>query len=140
MFKLETQRHAGLYRLLTQTHGESTRTVTEIARAAEQKGMGIIDAPVSGGGERTGALALEGSLTIMVGAHDWAWDIAKPMLTVMGRHVVRVGAPGAGQIVKLGNNIMALCNQVVHMEAIRFVETFGVTREALDAVAAISSG
>ncbi len=35
---------------------------------------------------------------------------------------------------------MALCNQVVHMEAIRFVESFGISREALDSVASVSSG
>ena len=115
-------------------------TVMEIAQAAQAKGMGLIDAPVSGGGERTGPASLEGSLTIMVGADDWAWDKARPMLEIVGKPVVRVGKPGAGQIVKLGNNIMALCNQVVHMEAIRFVEAFGVTREALDQVAMLSSG
>ncbi len=115
-------------------------TVREIAQAAQAKGIGIIDAPVSGGGDRSKQSDLEGSLTIMVGADDWAWDKARPMLEVMGKHIVRVGAPGAAQIVKLGNNIMALCNQVVHMEAIRFVEAFGVSREALDQVAMCSSG
>jgi len=115
-------------------------TIRDIVAAAAARGIGIVDAPVSGGGERTQPGALEGTLTVMVGADDWAWEKAERMLRTVGRHVVRVGAPGAGQIVKLGNNIMALGNQVLHMEAIRFVEAFGVTREALDAVASVSSG
>lgn len=115
-------------------------TVREIAEAAQHKGIGIVDAPVSGGGDRSEAGALEGQLTVIVGTDDWAFARAEAMLRTVGRHVIRVGAPGAGQIVKLGNNIMALCNQVVHMEAIRFVEAFGIRREALDAVASVSSG
>jgi 3-hydroxyisobutyrate dehydrogenase-like beta-hydroxyacid dehydrogenase len=115
-------------------------TIRDIVAAAAAKGIGIVDAPVSGGGERTQAGALEGTLTVMVGAEDWAWERAQGMLRAVGRHVIRVGGPGAGQIVKLGNNIMALGNQVLHMEAIRFVEAFGVRREALDEVALVSSG
>lgn len=116
------------------------KTVEEIAEAARAKGIGIIDAPVSGGGARQVSADLEGTLTLMVGAEDWAWERAEAFLRVVGAHVVRVGKPGAGQIVKLGNNIMALCNQVIHMEAIRFVQSFGVTQEALDEVAMLSSG
>jgi 3-hydroxyisobutyrate dehydrogenase len=115
-------------------------TVREIAAAAQEKGIGIVDAPVSGGGDRTQPGALEGTLTVIVGAQDWAWEKAQPLLRIVGRHVVRVGKPGDAQIVKLGNNIMALGNQVLHMEAIRFVEAFGVSRQALDKVAMVSSG
>jgi 3-hydroxyisobutyrate dehydrogenase len=115
-------------------------TVRRIAEAAAAKGMGLIDAPVSGGGERLREGALEGTLTLMVGCEDWAFTEAEPVLRVMGSEVIRVGGPGAGQVVKLGNNIMALCNQVLHMEAIRFVEAFGVNREALARVAGVSSG
>lgn len=116
------------------------QTVREIAAAAAARGIGIVDAPVSGGGDRTQAGALEGSLTVIVGAEDWAWEKAQGLLHTVGRHVIRVGKPGDAQIVKLGNNIMALGNQVLHMEAIRFVEAFGIARESLDAVAMVSSG
>ncbi|MBV7485548.1 NAD(P)-dependent oxidoreductase [Bordetella sp. BOR01] len=116
------------------------QTVLAIAAAAKEKGIGIVDAPVSGGGARSRESALEGTLTLMVGAEDWAWEKARPILEIVGANVIRVGAPGAGQVVKLGNNIMALCNQVLHMEAIRFVQAYGVTREALDTVARVSSG
>ena len=111
-------------------------TVQEIAAAAAKKGIGIVDAAVSGASTRS----RDGTLTLMIGAEDWAWEKARPMLEMVGKELIRVGKPGAGQVVKLGNNIMALCNQVVHMEAIRFVKSFGVTQEALDKVASVSTG
>ena len=49
-------------------------TVQEIAAAAEKKGIGIIDAPVSGGSVRS----KEGTLSLMIGAEDWAWEKARP--------------------------------------------------------------
>ena len=111
-------------------------TVQEIAAAAQAKGIGIVDAPVSGGSGGS----KEGTLTLMIGAEDWSWEKAKPVLEIVGKELVRVGEPGTGQVVKLGNNIMALCNTVVHMEAIRFVKAFGVTQDALDRVASTSTG
>jgi 3-hydroxyisobutyrate dehydrogenase-like beta-hydroxyacid dehydrogenase len=76
----------------------------------------------------------------MIGGEDWAIERIWPFFKLMGKELIRVGAAGAGQVVKLGNNIMALCNQVVHMEAIRFVKAHGVTQEALDRVASVSTG
>jgi len=115
-------------------------TVMQIAEEAKAKDIAIIDAPVSGGGHREGSSSLEGTLTLMVGAEDWAYEAARPILECVGKHVFLVGQPGTGQIVKLGNNILSLCNQIVHMEAIRFVEAFGVSRETLDAVARTCTG
>ena len=111
-------------------------TVLKIAAAAQEKGIGVVDAPVSGASTR----AEDGTLTLIVGAEDWAWEKAYPVLEIVGKDIIRVGKPGAGQVVKLGNNIMALANQVIHMEAIRFVEAYGVNREALDQVAVVSTG
>jgi 3-hydroxyisobutyrate dehydrogenase len=111
-------------------------TVVKIAEAAAKKGIGIVDAPVSGGSVRSKS----GELTLMIGGEDWAVERICPFFKIMGKELIRVGAAGAGQVVKLGNNIMALCNQVVHMEAIRFVRAHGVTQEALDRVASVSTG
>jgi 3-hydroxyisobutyrate dehydrogenase-like beta-hydroxyacid dehydrogenase len=63
-----------------------------------------------------------------------------PIFDVVGEKVFRVGDVGAGQIVKLGNNIMALANALVAMEAVRFVESFGVDRSLFFEVAQASSG
>ncbi len=74
----------------------------ELADIAGEKGVGMLDAPVSGGD--TGAE--EGSLSIMVGGTKEDFRRARPLFEVMGDTVVHVGEHGAGQTVKA-------CNQIV---------------------------
>ena len=74
----------------------------ELVRAARQKGVGMLDAPVSGGDVG----AEKGTLSIMVGGTEKDFERAKPLLGVMGETVVHVGESGAGQMVKA-------CNQIV---------------------------
>jgi 3-hydroxyisobutyrate dehydrogenase-like beta-hydroxyacid dehydrogenase len=111
-------------------------TVTEVAAAAAERGVLVVDAPVSGGRDRSRA----GELTVMVGASDEAFATAEPVLEAVAKDVIRVGEVGAGQVVKLGNNIMALANALVAMEAVRFVNSYGVSYADLFEVAAVSSG
>jgi 2-hydroxy-3-oxopropionate reductase len=77
----------------------TARTLAERASAA---GADALDAPVSGGDK--GAIA--GTLSIMVGGEPAAFERARPMLEVMGQTIVHCGPAGAGQVVKV-------CNQVV---------------------------
>ena len=74
----------------------------ELARGAEAKGVGILDAPVSGGD--VGAKG--GTLSIMVGGSAEDFERAKPIFEVLGKTVVHVGGPGAGQVVKAANQIV----------------------------------
>src|SRR5215204_4093067 len=74
----------------------------ELVRAAREKGVGMLDAPVSGGDVG----AEEGTLSIMVGGTEEDLERAKPLFDVLGETVVHVGESGAGQTVKA-------CNQVV---------------------------
>lgn len=111
-------------------------TVTDIARAAQERDVLVVDAPVSGGRDRSRA----GELTVMVGASEDAFAKAAPVLDAVGKDVFRVGDVGAGQVVKLGNNIMGLVNALVAMETVKFVNSYGVTSEDLFKVASVSSG
>jgi 2-hydroxy-3-oxopropionate reductase len=77
-------------------------TARELAQRASAAGAEILDAPVSGGDK--GAIA--GTLSIMVGGSDEAYERALPILEALGKTIVHVGASGAGQVVKV-------CNQVV---------------------------
>ena len=77
-------------------------TARELAEKASAAGAEVLDAPVSGGDK--GAIA--GTLSIMVGGSDEAYERALPILQAMGKTIVHVGAAGAGQVVKI-------CNQVV---------------------------
>src|SRR5437773_991995 len=71
------------------------------ARAAE-RGVGYVDAPVSGGDVG----AREATLSIMAGGSEDDFERARPLLEALGRTIVHVGPVGAGQVVKA-------CNQVV---------------------------
>jgi 2-hydroxy-3-oxopropionate reductase len=74
----------------------------DLAERAREAGAEAIDAPVSGGDK--GAIA--GTLSIMVGGSEVGFERARPILEVMGQTIVHVGPAGAGQVVKV-------CNQVV---------------------------
>jgi 2-hydroxy-3-oxopropionate reductase len=74
----------------------------ELARAARNKAVGMLDAPVSGGDVG----ARDGMLSIMVGGEEDDFERARPLFGVMGETVVHVGGTGAGQVVKA-------CNQIV---------------------------
>ena len=74
----------------------------ELHRAAKGRGVGMLDAPVSGGDVG----AAEGTLSIMVGGEEDDFERARPLFGAMGTTVVHVGGAGAGQTVKA-------CNQIV---------------------------
>jgi 3-hydroxyisobutyrate dehydrogenase len=74
----------------------------EIAAAAADRGVIVIDAPVSGGG----AVAAEGRLTVYVGGPDDAVARARPVLETYGDPVLHMGALGAGLRTKLLNNAL----------------------------------
>jgi 2-hydroxy-3-oxopropionate reductase len=74
----------------------------ELSRTANTRGVGMLDAPVSGGDIG----AIEGTLSIMVGGEKEDFERAKLLFEAMGKTIVHVGAAGAGQTVKA-------CNQIV---------------------------
>lgn len=76
-------------------------TARELSARADEAGADMLDAPVSGGDK--GAMA--GTLSIMVGGRGEAFTRAFPILEAMGKTIVHVGPAGAGQVVKV-------CNQV----------------------------
>ena len=80
-----------------------------VAKALEDKKAHYVDAPVSGG--EPGAIA--GTVAIMVGGDEEIVEKVRPLLAHMGKSVVRVGGIGAGQTVKLVNQILV----ALHLEA-----------------------
>ena len=84
---------------------DSARTVTAAAEAA---GLAMLDAPVSGG--TIGAQ--NATLTFMVGGTEDAFARGKPILAAMGKNIFHAGGPGAGQAVKICNNMMLAINMV----------------------------
>jgi len=111
----------------------SPAVTRRIASSLAEKGIEMLDAPVSGG--ETGAQA--GTLSIMVGGKEETLQRCRPVLEALGRTIVHCGPSGAGQTVKLCNQIVVALNNLAMCEALVFAAKAGVdTRRMLEAVGA----
>jgi 3-hydroxyisobutyrate dehydrogenase-like beta-hydroxyacid dehydrogenase len=82
-----------------------------LGQVAAERGIDLLDAPISGGPSG----ARDGSLAIMVGGDAEALQRCRFALEAVSREIVHVGAVGAGQLVKLANNmVLATTMQAVH--------------------------
>lgn len=105
-----------------------------VGAALEAQGASLLDAPVSGGEQ--GAIA--GTLSIMVGGSAEALERARPVLEAMGRTITHCGPSGAGQTVKLCNQIAVVLNNLAMAEALVFCSKSGVDPSVM--LAAITQG
>lgn len=98
----------------------------DLAQQAGQRGLEMLDAPVSGG--QLGAE--NATLSIMVGGSKSAFAVAQPILDVVGGTVIHVGGSGTGQTVKAANQLMVAGNIALLSEAVVFLEAHGVDTAA----------
>lgn len=96
--------------------------------------LAIVDSPVSGGPSR----ALDGTLVAMVGADDHAYELVEPVLVDLTSRIVRCGGPGAGQAVKLVNQLLAGVHAAAAAEAVELAERLGLDGRTV--LAAVSEG
>jgi 3-hydroxyisobutyrate dehydrogenase len=99
-------------------------------------GIASVDAPVSGG---TGG-AKGATLTFMCGGEEKAFAAAKPVLEKMGKKIVHCGAAGAGQGVKICNNMVLAISMIGLSEAFSLAERLGLSHQAVFDVVSTSSG
>jgi len=115
----------------------SPHVTREIAAKLNAKGAAMLDAPISGGSEG----AAKGTLSIMVGGDKEAFERAKPYLDAFGKTITHVGGQGAGQMVKLVNQILVVINMLAVSEALIFAEAGGLDLEqTLNAVSGGAAG
>jgi 2-hydroxy-3-oxopropionate reductase len=93
-----------------------------IAAALTTRGIEMLDAPVTGGGD----VAAAGALTIMVGGRAEALERCRPVLACYGRTIVHVGPSGAGQTTKACNQICTVVNTLGAAEAMLLAERAGL--------------
>lgn len=103
------------------------------ARLAE-KGVGFLDAPVSGGSEG----AAKGSLSIMVGGTTEEFNRARPVLEAMGTRITHLGPVGSGQMTKLMNQVLVVVNMLAVGEALLLGRAANL--DLRKAVAAVEAG
>lgn len=107
-----------------------------IAEAAAAKGIGFLDAPVSGG---VGGAAA-GTLTFMVGGDGADFTRAAPLFEIMGQKAVHCGAAGNGQAAKICNNMILGITMIGTCEAFALADKLGLERQAMFDVVSTSSG
>jgi 3-hydroxyisobutyrate dehydrogenase-like beta-hydroxyacid dehydrogenase len=110
-------------------------TVTRrVAAELADRGVGAVDAPVSGGSEG----ALKGTLTAFVGGEETHVEIARPALEAFCATITHLGPPGAGQAAKAVNQVLIAGTYATLGEALVLGEKEGLPMDAL--VAALSAG
>lgn len=112
------------------------QSARDVAKAAEEADMLMIDAPVSGG--VSGASA--GTLTFMVGGPDDGFAKAKPFLDIMGQNIVHAGGAGNGQAAKICNNMILGISMIGVSEAFVLAEKLGLDHQKLYDIASTASG
>ncbi len=111
-------------------------TARRVNAAARDKGMAMVDAPVSGG-----IMAAEaGSLTFMVGGAQDAFSRARPLLEAMGKTIVHAGDAGTGQAAKICNNMLLGISMIGVAEAFVLAEKLGLDWQKLFDISSKASG
>lgn len=112
------------------------QTARELATAAGQRGLAMLDAPVSGG--VAGAEA--GTLTFIVGGEAAALERARPILEAMGKKIFHAGGAGAGQVAKMCNNMLLGILMTGTAEALNLGVANGLDPKVLSEIMKASSG
>jgi len=112
----------------------SPQATIEIAKQLNAQGVQMLDAPISGGSEG----AAKGTLSIMIGGDAADVERAMPAFQAMGKTITHVGGQGAGQTVKLVNQILVVGNCLAMCEAMVFAQAGGVDLEKC--LAAVTGG
>ncbi|KMY22705.1 tartronate semialdehyde reductase [Actinobaculum suis] len=99
----------------------------EVASGLAEKGIPMLDAPVSGGEPK----AIDGSLSVMVGGDEAIFEKVKDVLEAMAGAVTYVGPIGAGNIAKLANQAIVAINIAACAEAFTLAQKAGVDPEAV---------
>jgi 2-hydroxy-3-oxopropionate reductase len=121
--------HAAPGTLVIDMSSVTPQLAIRLSEAARSRGLRALDAPVSGGE----AGAIEGVLSIMAGGQQADFDEALPVLRALGTTIVLVGPAGAGQTVKVANQLIVAVTIQACAEAVAFLEKSGVELEtALD--------
>jgi 3-hydroxyisobutyrate dehydrogenase-like beta-hydroxyacid dehydrogenase len=108
----------------------SDTTAVELSQQLKERGIHIVDAPVSGG---AGAAA-KGELATMVGAERSVYERIKPAFKQWASMVVHAGEPGAGTRMKLARNMLTFTSYAAACEAMRLAAAAGLDLQALGRV------
>ena len=112
------------------------QSARQLAKAAAERGLAAMDAPVSGGV----AAAQAGSLTFMCGGDSAHFERAKAILAGMGKNIFLAGDSGAGQVAKMCNNMLLAIHMIGTSEALQLGVNNGLDPSVLSDIMLASSG
>ncbi len=121
---LEGLASGGIVAIHSTVHPDTCR---EIAESAAAKGVSVIDAPVSGGGQG----AAEGQLLVMTGGDADVVERCRPVFATYGDPIVHMGPLGSGQVAKILNNLLFTANLGTAVSALELGESVGIPRDRL---------
>ncbi|MDP6389988.1 MAG: NAD(P)-dependent oxidoreductase [Alphaproteobacteria bacterium] len=121
--------------LIDMSSSAPTGTV-ELGAEMAERGIAMVDAPVSGGVPR----AIDGTLAIMVGGDAADIERCRPLLEVMGGQIFETGKLGSGHALKCLNNVMSGTHLILAAEALLIGKKFGIGSETMVDVLNFSSG
>jgi len=104
--------------------------IRAIAARAAERGVTVLDAPVSGGPEPAAA----GRLVVFLGGPRPACERSRPVIATYSDCIIEVGEVGSAQVAKLINNVVMAAQLGLAIDAFRFGEQLGIGREALSEV------
>jgi 3-hydroxyisobutyrate dehydrogenase len=104
--------------------------IKELSATVAQRGFEFLDAPVTG----TKPHAASGELLFLVGGSPSALAMAQPVLSVLGRETIHLGATGSGSLLKLINNFMCGVQAASFAEAVSLIEAGGLDRAKAEAI------
>ncbi len=112
------------------------RTCHRVAERAAERGVRVVDAPVSG----SAVAALEQRLLVMMGGD--ASDVARcrPIFESFGKPVIHVGPLGSGQIAKVINNLLLAAHMSLAIDTFDFASSLGLDQSAMASVLAHGTG
>ena len=111
-------------------------SVCEVYDKAKERGVRFLSIPVSGGTKG----AKEGTLTFIAGGDKEDLEKAKPYLKIMGKNIFHAGSAGAGQSVKICNNMLLAIHMIGTCEAFALGQALGLKPEVLSDIMKSSSG
>ena len=130
---LPALRPGSVLMILATVHPDTCR---ELAERAAERGVDVLDTPVSGGG----GAAREGTLAVMAGGEAATLERWRPLIDSFAGQLVHLGGVGAGQLGKLVNNAMFAANLETARRAVAAGEALGLDRAELDRLLSGSSG
>ena len=115
----------------------SPKTTQEVAAALKERGVEMLDAPVSGGDVG----AINGTLSIMIGGAQAVFDECMPVFEAMGQNINLIGGNGAGQTTKLCNQIAVSVNNMAMAEALMLAAASDLdVQKVIDAISGGAAG